>query len=558
MNMAVQDRYYQIDATDKTVEDLLSGYDPVCGLPTGSGKSIVLCRVAEKIIDADINNNVLVLSHVQEIIEQNHAALERYFDGVTIGLYSAGVGIRDVRKITVASIQTVMNCPELFTKFNYILIDEAHRVSFDHKTGYRSFIKNITTDSNKPRCCGLTATPYRTKGGYIYEGPDSLFNKCSIDYTTGSNFTRLIDEGYLCEIFSKKTLLKMDTTGIKTTGGDFNSKESSERFNVDNITEAAILESIYFGKKYRHWLCFAIDIDHADSVAKRFDEKGIKAAVVHSGLTKDERKKTIKDFKNGRYRVLVNVDILTTGFDFPAIDLIIMLRPTKSPIIHVQTAGRGLRPVYASGYDLSTIQGRLDAIANSQKPHCLLLDFAGNTQRLGMINDPMIKKPSMKKGEGGAITKDCPECDFINHGAARVCCNCGHEFQIKTKLTMTASEEEIIKKAPDEKKEWIAPKWVSVSGVRYSEGSSAKAGRFIRVEYKIGLNVITEVVCIEAKGFARHKAMNWLKHRWSDASTKIPNNTTDILASTDKLLTPKKILVDLNSKYPEIKNTEFI
>ena len=499
-------RYYQKESIDNTISDLLKGKNPVIGLPTGSGKSIVLCGLAERIIDIDHNANVLVLSHVKEILEQNHSAIERYFYGMETGLYSAGLESKTIKKITVASIQTAQNCPEKFSHFTHIIIDEAHRVGFDKQSGYRKLADKIDA-----QCIGLTATPFRMKGGYIYEGKDALFDCISIDLTTGERFARLIEEGYLSEIYSKKTVLTLSDRGIKTIGGEFNPKDLSKKFDRDNITEAAILETIHFGKNYHHWLCFAIDIKHAENISETFNRHGIKAIAVHSKM--DGRDKAIEDFKNGKYRVLVNVDILTTGFDFPAIDMIIMLRHTKSPIIHVQTTGRGLRPLYATDieYDLNEQTGRIEAIENSQKTHCLVLDFAGNTKRLGPINSVKVKKAGDRTRVGEMMTKDCPECQIENHLSAKVCCNCGHEFESKEKIQQTASEAELVKKKKDKKEKENLYGWAKVKKVEYRAYQKNGKNMALIVDYHCGLTKHSEYVFIEGRGFGKHKANNWIK-----------------------------------------------
>lgn len=553
-------RYYQQESIDNCISDLLAGFNPVIGLPTGSGKSIVLCGLAESIVDIiDVNANILILSHVKEILEQNHAALEKYFYGMDIGLYSAGLDSKTIRKITVASIQTAQNCPEKFEHFTHVIIDEAHRVSFDNKTGYRKFINEIDAQA-----IGLTATPFRMKGGYIYEGEDALFDKLSIDMTTGERFTKLIDEGYLSEIYSKKTVLTLDDKGIKTLGGDFASKDLSKKFDRENITEAAVLECIHFGKNYHHWLCFAIDIKHANNIAERFNAHGISAIAVHSNMS--DRDKAIKDFKSGKYRVLVNVDILTTGFDFPAIDMIIMLRHTKSPIIHVQTTGRGLRVLQdKEEYNLNEKTGRLEAIENSPKTHCLVLDFAGNTKRLGPINDVKVRKPGERSRKGEVFSKVCPECNIDNHLSAKVCCNCGFEFSTKEKIEHEAAELELVrKKKKEEKKKKKEAKekikvigWAKVKDVTYRKYEKHGKDLALIVDYNCGLIKHSEYVFIEGHGFSKHKANNWIDFRWNSTKISCPKTVEQCIQFQDYIDKPTDILVDATGKFSKVVESKF-
>lgn len=546
-------RGYQEEAISNTMEDLTSGFDPVVGLPTGSGKSIVLCGLAERILDDNIHNNVLVLSHVQEILEQNHKALTKYFHGINIGLYSAGLGVKEISKITVASIQTVQNNPQYFEHFTHCIIDESHRVSFDKKTGYRKFIHKIDS-----RAIGLTATPYRMKGGYIYEGEKALFNKCSIDMTSGERFASLIEDGYLSEIYSKKTALTLSEEGIKTLGGDFATKDLSEKFDREEITKAAIIESIHFGKKYHHWLFFAIDIKHAEHIADELNIQGISAIAVHSKM--DGREQAIADFKKGKYRALVNVDILTTGFDFPAIDMIVMLRHTKSPIIHVQSIGRGLRPHYASGYDLSTREGRLAAIEASTKTHCLVLDFAGNTKRLGPINDIKIRKKGERLKKGQMMTKTCPECTIENHLSALKCINCEHEFQTSEKIKKTAAMDDLVSKKKEKKEKEKFCGWADVKSVSYSTYEKPNKNGITRalvVHYNCGLLTFKEMIFLEGHGYGKYKAQNWIRQRWPISEGKPPHSVAGAFANSHLLKVPKRVMVDMTKRYAEVHNSEF-
>lgn len=126
---------------------------------------------------------------------------------------------------------------------------------------------------------------------------------------------------------------------------------------------------------------------------------GIPTTCIHSKLTKDERTERLAGLKSGKYRAAVNNNILTTGFDLPSIDLIAVIRPTNSPGLWVQMLGRGTRPVYAPGFDLWSTAGRLAAIEAGSKQDCLVLDFAGNTRRLGPINDPVLpRKRATERG----------------------------------------------------------------------------------------------------------------------------------------------------------------
>ena len=546
-----QDRWYQDDAVEATfnaIKDDTSCH-PVIVAPTGSGKTIIICKLIDEIISFKPTSNVLILAADKRILEQNKYSIEDYFEGIEVGLCSAGLHSYDIRKITVAGVQSVFRKPEDFLDFDYIIIDECHMINTKQTGMYRKFLEHL--DANY---IGLTATHFRTGHGYIHEGKDALFNDISYDMSSPEIYNRIVEEGYLSQLFAYPTAIKLSGDGCRTTAGDWNEKDLSIANDRDSITQGAITEVLYYGKKYKHWLFFAIDIKHCDNIVYFLKQAGINAVAVHSKADNVDQK--IEDFKSGKYRAAVQVNMLTTGFDFPGIDLIADMRPTKSPIIHVQGKGRGGRVVYADGYDLSTMEGRVDAIANGPKPHCLVLDFSGNIERLGPINYVKIKKKGEKEGAGQAVTKQCKECNFINWGGAKFCENCGVEFEFKEKLKMEAGSADIVKlvlKKPIETK----VEWYDVDSVSYAKFKPKHGGvDLVRITYICGWYEFSEIVNIDGKGYSRNSAKNWIKFRW-DISSLPPDNVRDLISHSDRLKKPTRIKVESGFKYPKLVDSYF-
>jgi DNA repair protein RadD len=265
-------------------------------------------------------------------------------------------------------------------------------------------------------------------------------------------------------------------------------------------------------------------------------------------MSSGERDANIADFKAGKYRACVNADVLTTGFDFPALDCIILLRPTNSPGMHVQILGRGTRPVYLDGFDLSTKEGRLASMAASAKQNCLVLDFAGNTQRLGPINDPRIPR---KKGEGtGDIPiKMCNYCGCLCHISVRECDNCGEEFKFEEKITAVASTVELIVR--DEPQ----VEMFSVDRVTYAPHSRPGTQPSLKVSYYSGVRRFTEWVCLEHYGNPiQRKAHVWWRQR---ATSEPPATVAEAILQANTLAEPKQIRVWVNKRYPEVLSYEF-
>lgn len=489
---------------------------PLVAMPTGSGKTIVLADIIAKLLEKNNDYRVLVLSHVKEILEQDAKAIENHVYP-NVGVYSAGLDRKEVRQITVASIQSIHKQVALFRGFNCVIIDECHLIPNNEDSMYRRFIAQSGID----HVIGLTATPFRLGSGYIYGDHDCIFSDLIYDLTSRDKFNDLVDQGYLSKLRTRATINDLDVADIRTVGGDFDLKGMSNKFDRVGITNACVREIIINGQNYKKWLIFAIDIDHAEHIAETLIRNGIPTGVVHSKMDAD-RDTVIKQFRSGFYRAVVNVDILTTGFDVPDVDLVALLRPTKSPVIHVQTIGRGTR------------------IAPN-KDHCLILDFAGNTERLGPINDVHIYKKS--KGTGGdPITKRCPDCDTIHHPSVRVCDSCGHKFLFKTNLDPNSGTADIVMRD--------AERWYEVTDVIYSKYQKRNSPTMLKVTYFSGLRSFNEYVCIEHPGYAGHKAKHWVKYRGGNGKT-VDEVLLELLAE------PTRIKVNTSQKYPIITEFDF-
>lgn len=478
-------RHYQAKAIEQTLS-CIKGFDkqtkknPLIVMPTGSGKTIVISEIVNSLYNDGYS--VLVLSHTQEIIEQDAEAIEEVV-GHTVGIYSSGLGEKSIERITVAGIQSAYRSVDDFRHFDVVIVDEAHSISFQSETMYFKFLKEV----GRIRI-GLTATPFRTGSGPIFGRDDSTpFDYVSSNWGSKKNYLLLESQGYLCPLISKRTDLEMDTAGIRMIGGDFSEKELSDKFDREPVTNSAIKEIIAAGVNRKRWLIFAIDTKHADHIAEVLVRSGIKASVVHSkmgdyGL---DRSKVLSDFHDGLIQCVVNVNVLTTGFDCPLIDLIALLSPTASPVKHVQSMGRGAR-------------------ISDGKENCLVLDFAGNVSRCGMIYDPVVKVKG-KGASGEPVTKSCEKCNTICHAAVKFCTECGFEFKFRHNLSPTHVDRASIAEG--------VPTWLNVNDVKYIVRSNKGRPDVVKVQYDCYGVDINEVVCIEHRGFAKALADHWVSQR---------------------------------------------
>lgn len=522
--MKLQPRWYQKEGFDATINYLSSNPNkhPLVAMPTGSGKSLLICMIADF-----VNNNwgakVLILSHSPEILKQDHKALCNYLDTDHIGLYSAILKSRTIYDITVAGIQSIFRKPELFNEFDLVIIDECHMISSNNASMYRKFLSNVGKIY-----CGMTASPFRLGSGYIYGQNDSLFDDLVYDLTSMDNFNRLIDEGYLCRPRTMSTKLKLNTDSLHIKAGDFIDAEMSLLFDKDEITDAAITEIVKIGENYKKWLIFAIDIEHAHHIAEKLIQLGVPTGVVHSQMEFD-RATTLSRHRSGKYKALVNVNVLTTGYDDEEIDLIVLLRPTESPVFHTQTIGRGFR-------------------ISPGKDHFMVLDFAGNTARLGPVNNITIKKKhKLKDGEAGEpIVKTCPICREIHHPSVKIC-NCGHEFVFVTKLTDYSYDDEIVT---------TGARWHVVDDIDYTLQQKMHIPDTIKVKYFCGKKIFSEIWALDYKGYARQRAIAIIKNR-GDIDNSDLNSSAEAFGIVDQLLIPTKILIDTKNRSPRILKYNF-
>lgn len=419
-----------------------------------------------------------------------------------------------------------------------------HLVSVNDETMYRTVINELKAVNPYLKVIGFTATPWRIGQGKLTD-EGGLFTDIAIDYSSLDKFNWLISEGYLSPLIPNRTTLNIDTENLHIRSGEFITSEVQKAVDKNEITIAALKETLEVASERKCGMIFGAGIEHCEHIEAALKAMGQSCCVVHSKQDNKINDQYIADFKAGKIRWLINNDKLTTGFDCPQVDVIVVLRPTASIILWVQMLGRGCRVVYAPGFDLETKEGRLAAIASGPKQNCLVLDFANNTRRLGPINDPVIPR---KRGKGGgtAPIKECMYCPTINHASARFCIACGEEFLFQTKIVEQSSAEELIKG------EIPIIETFNVSHVTYriNIGVRGKAPTLL-VSYHCGYSLYKEYICLEhEKPAVKAKARSW----WRESGGQVPEPATveEAVLRKGELSAPKSIRVWVNKQYPEI------
>ncbi|ELB2041423.1 DEAD/DEAH box helicase [Vibrio parahaemolyticus] len=387
-------RPYQADSVKAVIHYFRKHSTPaVIVLPTGAGKSLVIAELARL-----AKGRVLVLAHVKELVEQNHAKYEGY--GLKGAIFSAGLGRKETdQQVVFASVQSVVrNLNSFKNQFSLLVIDECHRVPDDKNSSYQKVITHLRELNPGIKVLGLTATPYRLGMGWIYQyhtrgqvrtEESRFFRDCifelPIRYLLDENFltpARMMDAPVLSYDFSQ---LKPANTGRY--------KEAEMDMVIDKAKRATpqiVEQIIQYARERKGVMIFAATVRHAQEIHGLLPES--ETAIVIGDTPTPERDAIIQAFKNRKIKYLVNVSVLTTGFDAPHVDLIAILRPTESVSLYQQIVGRGLR-------------------LSEGKNECLVLDYAGNSYDLYQpeVGDP---KPD---STSEIITIPCPACGFNNN-----------------------------------------------------------------------------------------------------------------------------------------------
>ncbi|WP_311944875.1 DEAD/DEAH box helicase [Halomonas piscis] len=386
-------RPYQREAVARVVAHFRASSEPaVVVLPTGSGKSLVIAELARL-----ARGRVLVLAHVRELVEQNHAKYEAY--GLTADIFSAGLKRKEAgRQVVFGSVQSVVKSPERFADGNFTLlvIDECHRVSLDQKSSYRRVVEQLRRQNPSLKILGLTATPYRLGQGFIYHrhhrgmvrgDDDCFFRDCVFEQP----LRLMVKQGYLARPERRDMAVEhYDFAGLATTeSGAFSEAALNRVVAGSRATPGIVADIIARAEGRLGVMIFAATVAHAEEVLGYLPQG--EAALITGATEARERTALIAAFKARRIKYLVNVAVLTTGFDAPHVDVIAILRPTESASLYQQIIGRGLR-------------------LSPGKDDCLILDYAGNPWD---TYAPEVGEPR-PASDSEPVQVICPECEHAN------------------------------------------------------------------------------------------------------------------------------------------------
>lgn len=508
--------------------------NPCVVLPTGAGKTPTMAWAIQSYLSRWPDTRICVLAHIQELLEQGVEKMRAIWPTAPIGVYSAGLKSRDIGyAITYAGIQSVYDKACKFPPFDLIFIDEAHRIPLKSQGQYQQFIREARLNNPHVRVVGWTATDYRLDGGRIC-GPKYILRK--VCYS--ANVKDLIDDGYLSSLRTKIGKKFVNASGVSKSGGDFNAEQLSKIANVSETVSGIAMEAVKFldAENRRSCLFFAVTIEHAENLSAALSALDFDAPVIHSKTPMSVRTSLAEQFKAGQLRGLVNVNVLSEGFDAQRIDAVVMVRPTASKGLYYQQVGRGLR-------------------THDSKADCLILDFAGNIARHGPIDQlegcpPVMQTCGSCQEYWPRVLGKCPACAWeIPPGEATPAAE-GSARQIPTDPS-ARTDAPILSDADP----WTVP----CTSVQVAVHKKADKPPTLMVTYGHGFDMHREWICLEHDGYAKAKAKQWWRSRFGDpvpetVSAALSGNL--FLADAIKAKT-ESITVKRDGKYTQIIRYNF-
>ncbi len=392
-------RPYQQEAVEAIWNEFHQSNTCLIVLPTGTGKTEVIIGLVKKATNAMDGFKCIFLVNKITLLEQTVNRFRKHFGDNMVGHFQGStkqIGF----PITVATIQSIHK--KHIEQFNLLILDESHNINQEDGT-YKKFIEKQLERYPRLKVLAVTATPFRSDG-YIY-GEKKLFNH--ITYKKDLIWAQ--ENGYLCKVRFKHSPERFDTSKLKIRMGDYVQEELNKLTEDQDKIKVQLLDALpqLENRKKIVWACTSIK--HAEMLQEQIN-KIEPCGIIHYKSEDDE---WLNLFKESKLRHLVFISIISEGFDFPPIDAVVLMRPTRSPILYVQIVGRGLRP--------SPITGKED---------CLVLDYGGVIENLGPLHNPKvsIKDSTKKKGVVEINMKFCPQCYEYVEPQVEYCPCCQFSF----------------------------------------------------------------------------------------------------------------------------------
>ena len=492
--------------------------------PGGSGKSHMIAAVGERAVTEF--GDVLVLARSEKLLTQNRA---KFSDDVqeSIGVYCAGLGLKELGKpITIASAQSLAGAEADLSRVRLVLVDECDEISDDEESQYQRIFAACHPEH---RIVGFTATPFRTGSGKITWGEEII----------NIPLKAIMDAGHLTPPTNKVGTV-LDLSNVRVALGEYVQSQLDELYADPTLLAKSVEKIRQYSAERSHCLIFTQSVAHADLLASAMEFNGMPCVVVTGDTDKDELAWIIQDFEEGRCKYLINVMLLTRGYDMPAVDMIAVLRATKSKRLWEQILYRGTR-------------------LHPAKRDFLVLDMGNNFITHGPLGSPNID--SGRGASRAASGKICPVCEDFTPPLARSCPACGYQFpepEIRT-VSHAARADNTSATIYDPQGEPVIQKY-AVENVLYKiHKNRAKGTTSIMVSYYCGYgkygNIAEWISPWSKSEWAQNNAWKFFKERGVDLAPPISAySEDDLLWHCDSLKKPIEITVDHSAEFPRVKH----
>lgn len=539
-------RPYQLHALENLWTALQVELNILLVSPTGAGKTVIFSKIAQRLIAENPSFRVLILTDREILVSQSRDKLLRIAPELSLSVGIACASVSDTKTlhkpITIASRQSLTKHLGRFEPVNLIIVDEVHLAAVPKEGDteppdqFSEIIQTLKEYNPKTRLLGVTATPYRLTDGYIYgtknaKGCLPYFSEVHHQITVAE----LQSQGFLAPLKGKTIVpngLEDRLKAVSLVAGEYNIGSISNIMSEGIHIKSAVEAWKEHAPDRKKTLAFCTTIEHSEKLAAAFRMADIPALAIHSQLDDLESYARMQALKNGDAKVFTSVAKLTTGLDIEDIDAVLMCRPTKSAALYYQCIGRSMR----------IAEGKTDA---------LILDLVGNNNEFGTDLDRLkVRYKKATDKDGKPMNKDCPNCESLLHIAVRVCPDCGYEYP------RTDFEEADKPEMVDAQYGAQPPVELEVESWFPSLHKSKEKGRkLLRLRLEMENNTSGSLwMCFPEDGYTGF-AVEKGKKLWTQLGGKgeYPKSADEAVERTDELLMPLKCLVDLNGKWPEIK-----
>ena len=438
-------------------------------MPTGTGKTTLFSALVGE-FQAQYQRKSLVLAHRRELLEQAQARIMQQNPAITVGIEGAGTRLVEPFDAVVASVQSLgrENSGRL-KNFDpgCLIVDEAHHSAAD---SYQQVFRRFGAYENNCFTVGVTATPHRMDNQPLHGDEEAIFQEVAFTYT----LREAIADGWLADLRGYRVMSGVNLSKVRLVHGDYSSKALQEAVNVESRNRTAF-DNWHSKASDRKTIVFCTGVEHAQDVAKLFREEGIAAEAVHGKMGPEERAGVMRRFSSGRTQVLTNVEIATEGFDVPDVGCVLLLRPTKSWALFSQMIGRGLRVLPNTIEGLADASARRDAVRNSAKRDCVVIDVVDSGKRLKgpkeeENNDPnlagIVGLPSELDLEGHSLMEAMDKWEKLEPRAQAMLFRRAINFD-ELDSTLTAVDLIAELTLPDEVVEFSRNAWMKLGDGKY-------------------------------------------------------------------------------------------